>query len=207
MLVALYGVDARVTDLKFTPTQWLYLPIVYLIQALILGLLEESLFRGILHHRLRVDAPRLRGWALGLLSAFIFAAAHFLRPVHSRAPAPWWETSLNCVGGLGRIITEWPDAVGLLLVGLVLVVLRKRFGSIWLPLGVHAGWVWITKLSRKTLDDVKSVTESNPIFWGSEQVYDGVVGWTALVATLLICLWFRLPKPEERTPPVSDETP
>ena len=84
---------------------------------------------------------------------------------------------------------------------MVLVVLRRRFGSIWLPLGVHAGWVWITKISRKTLDDVKEITEARPLFWGSEQVYDGIVGWSALILTLLICLWIK----PSRT--VCDSTP
>lgn len=189
MLIA----GARVVDLRLEPLEIPYRAFLYLLQALILGLLEESLFRGLLQRRLGIQRPGVSALLAGSLGAALFSAAHFLRPPGDRPPQAWWDTGIACISGLAELGQRWTEALGLFLVGAVLIALRHRSGSIWLPLGVHAGWVWVMKISRKTLDETAELKGSATWLAGTERVYDGIPGWLALLATLLICLWLVRP--------------
>ena len=100
-----------------------------LLVALGVGLAEEFLFRGWLLFELERDyAPGLALW----INAFLYAVAHFLRPIP-------------------EIISTWPQFLGLLLLGMALVWARrspsyypgrKETGKLGLPIGLHAGLVW-----------------------------------------------------------------
>ena len=203
MQVGLYAGGARVMDPSYGWGRLAVKTVGYLFAALVLGLLEETLFRGVLHRSLRVDSLGWRGWGLGLLSAALFAAAHFLRPTDDRPVEGWWDTGIACLAALGTIPPRWPEAFGLLLVGLVLMALRKRTGSIWLSVGVHAGWVWIQKAARRLVDEDPEAVAEHPFWIGSERVYDGIAGWLALLLTFGLCLLWLRPKSEsvdERSP-------
>jgi hypothetical protein len=94
-------------------------------EGLLVGLavasIEELLFRGFLMH----TVERRNGWtAAALVSALLFAVAHFLKPLEA-------------------ILASWPQFPGLVLMGLVLALARRRGdGRLGLAVGLHAGWVW-----------------------------------------------------------------
>jgi hypothetical protein len=160
--------------------------ILYLGQALVLGLLEEGLFRGLILGRFR----EVTGPAFSLVfTSVLFAAAHFLQPLDIDRSAPAWQTGLVCLGGLADLPNpRWKEFLGLFLVGAVLGTLRLKTGAIWLPLGVHTGWVWVRMVARKTLEEVDPVVDEHLLLFGTMRHYDGVAGWLALGLTLAILL-------------------
>lgn len=85
---------------------------------------EELLFRGLFLRSLLLDNPPFRAIAL---SSVLFAALHFLRP--------------NL--GIGDII----PFLGLVVAGGVLAYAAWKTGSLWLPIGIHAGWVFFISVS------------------------------------------------------------
>lgn len=118
-----------------------------LASGLAVGFLEEFLFRGaMLALILRTVKPLP---ALVFLSAF-FAVVHFLRPPDKlELPPVAWDSGLWL---LGKIFAQWGDARFLLAelallfcVGWVLGWARLKTGSLWLPIGLHAGWVFGVK--------------------------------------------------------------
>ena len=190
MTFVLIALDARIIQPKLGPLALGVKVVLYLLQALVLGLLEESLFRGILHGRLRAAAGTIVAVGLG---GVIFGVSHFLRPPKNAPPEAWWDTMPACIEGVGGAFsTRWRECVGLVLVGVILGVLRSGRRTILLPLGVHAGWVWVRFVSGKTLVEVKDVVRPDLLLFGSKRLYDGVLGWSALLLTLGIAWWIGL---------------
>ena len=113
--------------------------------AVIVAVVEETIFRGILLGIfLRAMRPAL---AISTLS-FLFAFLHFLKP----PPGALIANPDSALAGfelLGRVIGRFADPLPLatefatlLAVGIVLGHARWRTASLWLPAGLHAGWVF-----------------------------------------------------------------
>ena len=193
-LVILNGVllllGARLIEPEMGPAMLLLKTVLYLLQALALALLEESLFRGLLHGRLRATFGPTVAIILG---STIFAVSHFLRPPKSRPPEAWWDTMPACFAGLGEMFTlRWREVVGLLLVGLILAIVREGRRTIFLAMGIHAGWVWVRFTSNKTLEDVDERINEDLWLLGTKRLYDGLLGWAALLFTLALIWWLRV---------------
>lgn len=92
-----------------------------LIVALGVGLAEELVFRGWLLDELERDyRPTSALW----ISSLLFALLHFIRP-------------------LAAVLQTWPQFLGLVLLGLLLVSAKRwACGALGLPIGLHAGLVW-----------------------------------------------------------------
>ena len=113
--------------------------------ALLVSLIEEVLFRGVLlgiFLRAMRPAP-----AIALLS-FLFAFVHFLEPPHgTTVPDP--EAANAGFVLLGQIFSRFADPLSIVsrfsilaMVGVVLAYARYRTASLWLPVGLHLGWVF-----------------------------------------------------------------
>lgn len=87
---------------------------------------EELLFRGLFLKTLMLDMSPRRAIAV---SALLFAALHYLRP------------------GLGA--SDLLPFMGLVMAGSVLAYAAWKSGSLWLPIGIHAGWVFFISLSNQ----------------------------------------------------------
>jgi len=92
-----------------------------LIVALGVSLAEELVFRGWLLDELERDyRPTSALW----ISSLLFALLHFIRP-------------------LAAVLQTWPQFLGLVLLGLLLVSAKRwARGRLGLPIGLHAGLVW-----------------------------------------------------------------
>ncbi len=156
-----------------------------LVSAVVVALLEEIFFRGMVHSAWR----RAGGPAAAIgVTAFIYAAVHFLQGEHSMG-AVQWTSGFAALGGLA---TGWEplDFLGaflsLLGVGLFLGWLRERTGHIWYCIGLHAGWVWAIAVSRR-------VTEPADGPWGwVVSDYDEITGFPAaawLVVMFVLTWW------------------
>lgn len=113
--------------------------------AVIVTLVEEVLFRGVLlgiFLRAMRTAP-----AIALLS-FLFAFVHFLEPpALARVLDP--EAANAGFLLLGQIFGRFADPLSMVsrfsilaAVGVVLAYARFRTASLWLPVGLHLGWVF-----------------------------------------------------------------
>lgn len=123
-----------------------------LLVALALAVFQEFLFRGIaLGIFLRAMRPAA---ALGL-SAVLFAFVHFLNPPPGLNVA---DPDAAGVGFelLGKIMAQFSEPRGvfgifspLLALGFVLAYARWRTASLFLPIGLHAGWIFVNGLLEK----------------------------------------------------------
>ena len=141
-----------------------------LFSALVVGVLEESLFRGALFGSLRKIVP----WSSALLlSSVFFAALHFLQ-----RPAPRdglsWAAGLALLPRMLGVFAEpkmlVPSFFTLVLAGLLLGLVYQKTGNLYCSIGMHAGWIfWQKTYGFLTRDAVGS----NPLIWGSRKMVDG----------------------------------
>jgi membrane protease YdiL (CAAX protease family) len=117
--------------------------------AVVLAAVQEVLFRGIaLGIFLRAMRPAA---ALGV-SALLFAMVHFLNPPAGlNVPDP--DASGVGFELLGMVLAQFGDLrmvlgnfVPLLALGGVLAFARWRTASLWLPLGLNAGWIFVNAM-------------------------------------------------------------
>jgi membrane protease YdiL (CAAX protease family) len=167
--------------LPWTLTKYLLLGIPFM-------LLEETIFRGLLLG----DLIRAYGTtAATIVSSLFFAVTHFLGATDAwkRIPAKAapTEAMVALFGGMERMVREWPELVGLVLVGLILCAARLRTGQLYLPMGIHAGWYWIKQVDGSFIRETPGC-DQHRIWLGSGQYLDGVLGWCALLATLVLML-------------------
>jgi membrane protease YdiL (CAAX protease family) len=146
---------------------------ISLVLALIISLIEEPLFRGILLVGLNKKLPVA---AAILISSIYYAALHFLSP---KTDIPVQE--LNLFSGfklLGKAVTSLfnPNILSaffaLLLVGIFLGVLRTQMkSSLGLCIGCHTCWVWQIKMSKQIFN-----TNFYSDYLYLINSYDGVIG-------------------------------
>ena len=124
----------------------------FLITALVVAAAEEAFFRGALLGLVgRTASP---GAALVFVSA-LFAVLHFLKPPEhavNMGLIRWWSG----FAFLPKTFWQWREPglvlggfTTLFVVALVLGYARLRTRALWLPIGLHAGWVFGLKSFAK----------------------------------------------------------
>jgi len=104
--------------------------------------IEEPLFRGlILGLLLRTGWPKMSMLAT---SAF-FAAAHFFKSAEQAPTSVTWTSGFQAIpDSFSRFadpLSILPALATLFLIGWILADARVRTRSLWLPIGLHAGWI------------------------------------------------------------------
>jgi membrane protease YdiL (CAAX protease family) len=130
-----------------------------MVGAVIVGVVEEILFRGLLFSVLRRGFGVMTGV---LITSLVFAAVHFADPeppvgvVYGR-----WYAGLRL---LTYMFTPhdmiWYSAnmfFTLFFMGLTLAFLRAHYKSIYMDIGLHAGWVWMMRTAGLVVSRQKSV--------------------------------------------------
>jgi len=152
--------------------------------AVAVSLIEEFLFRGMILGSLR----RHRSFAISAaVSSMLFAVVHFFRrPESPAAVGPW--TGLEMLGqmlsGLSDPSALLPGLMSLGLIGWLLSWCREHTGSLWLSIGLHAGWIFWFK-SYQFLTGPAAGSEAQAWWWGSTRLHDG---WLTLVVLALTSL-------------------
>ena len=127
LVASLYGVEVLLGWANFHPRILWAIVLEGLAVGVGIGLTEELLFRGWLLTELRTSLSHMGAifW-----SSIIFALAHFIKP-------------------LPEVLQTSPQFLGLLMLGILLASGRymnrlnhRRFNSLGLPIGLHAGLVW-----------------------------------------------------------------
>ncbi len=156
--------------------------------ALAASLGEEFIFRGVL---LGLWLRTARPLTAGVGTALVFAALHFLEPPAGYAVA---DPTAPLAGFqlLGAVLMHYTDPaffvadfLTLFVLGLVLAWGRVRTGSLWLPMGLHCGWVLVFKLfhMRMTRAPHGWVGE----FLAGNDLRSGVLPLAVALLTLLVC--------------------
>jgi membrane protease YdiL (CAAX protease family) len=148
--------------------------------ALTVALLEEILFRGALQGAVRKTT--VEDFAL-VTVAVLYAAVHFLKPPsHGLDPATirWWSGLALLPDTLAQFRQPALLLGGfttLLLVGLILGYAREVTRSLWMPVGLHAGWV----LGKMSFMAMTLHSEAWP--WVGPDILIGLAPLLALLAT------------------------
>ena len=124
----------------------------FLISALAVAAIEEFLFRGLLMGAVMRTA---RPFYALIFVSFFFALIHFLKPPTNCARLADQDIHYFWTGfwTVGQIFAQFDNPVfiakgfaTLFAVGLVLGWARLRTSSLWLCMGLHAGWVFCVKI-------------------------------------------------------------
>lgn len=164
--------------------------------AIVVACVEEFLFRGV---ALGLAARAIGRWPAAIGVSFVFAAVHFLKPAkQSDAEIHWWSGFAQ----IPRIAEATPAPVllafgllSLFVAGMILAMAALRTRSLWLPIGIHAGWIfgqqgiqWLGKLRLKPADEL--------LPWVGPNVVSGAVptGLVPLFVLLLtgVAVWLYL---------------
>lgn len=112
--------------------------------ALAVAVIEETLFRGVLQGVVRRASSSTGAF---LFVPALYAIVHFLKPPGDA----FAQTSITWGSGFVQtLLAMWQFAdpklvaggfMTLFLVGIILAYARLRTRSLWLPVGLHAGWI------------------------------------------------------------------
>jgi len=120
-----------------------------IVGAVLIGFLEEALFRGLLFGSIRKSSGF---WMAALISSLLFMAVHFAKPEPEVTPVYGdWKSGLEMFKHMfytGHHISHYfPFMLTLFLMGVVLCLVYERQGSILMAVGLHTGWVIVIRLS------------------------------------------------------------
>lgn len=140
------GMGAREFRWPAAGTEVLSKTVEILAGAILVGALEEALFRGVLFGGLRRTTGTVRAV---VVSSLVYALVHFFE-----RPAPpalvTWYSGLDAVAQMLCGLARWdrwvPFFGTLTLAGILLARLYQASGSLWLPMGMHTGWVIALKM-------------------------------------------------------------
>lgn len=152
------GVCLLATDvaaLKESPP-WNLLPRIFL-TAIVVAIIEESLFRGAILGLFRQSMPTLPAV---IVTSALFSILHFLKPPYAQFVDVRWYSGFQL---LPQVFWQFSDPIlltglfsSICVLGLLLAHAAVRTQSLWLPIGIHAGVVFgklsFSKLTQRTRD-------------------------------------------------------
>jgi membrane protease YdiL (CAAX protease family) len=159
------------------------------IQGLLVGFIEEYIFRGLIFYSF------LKRWnwlPAAILTSLIFASLHFLEghgDVEAVDPSAWNAGFVICGMMLRNMFHEFilfPDALGLFSVGMILCDAAYRTGSLWYGTGLHAGWVFFTKFRTPF---VYFAPDADQWLIGGGRMFNGVIPIVAIFIIFPLTHW------------------
>ena len=181
---------------------WHKMPIVF-VAASFVPVLEELLFRGFILGVLLRSFSRLGAL---LLSSALFSIIHFLKAPEQTTPndAVRWFSGFDSIahsfGQFGDPMLLAAGFLTLLVIGCILADARLQTASLWLPIGLHAGWIFANGTFSKAAH-----REVLALPWLGKDLLVGIVPLTlALTSWALMRLWVqhaaaRVSEPVSRT--------
>jgi membrane protease YdiL (CAAX protease family) len=114
-----------------------------LLAAITVPLIEEAFFRGII---LGVLLKSGRKYLAILVVSALFAVVHFLKAPERTSTTVTWTSGLNSIthsfGQFASPIMLLSALATLFLIGCILADARVLTRSLWLSIGLHAGWIF-----------------------------------------------------------------
>jgi uncharacterized protein len=159
--------------------------------ATFVPLVEEALFRGLILGILLRSGHKL--FAVIVTSAF-FSIVHFLKAPEGTSQVVNWWSGFNSIA---HAFSQFSDPAlvlagftTLFLIGWILADSRLRTESLWLPIGLHAGWIFgnsfFNRIARRQILALP---------WLGKNLLVGLLPlMVCLVTWLLVILWLNRPK-------------
>jgi membrane protease YdiL (CAAX protease family) len=146
------------------------------------GFMEEILFRGLIFKGLYEQLGRARAY---LFAALFYSAIHFVKPGDSATLGgldPWTGARYlaNSFQPFTELQTLFPGLLGLYLIGAVLCYAFERTGTLYLSIGLHAGWIFSLKTLRVFGDFRRG--DLGWLFGSTDpKIVSGVVTWLGIL--------------------------
>lgn len=154
------------------------------ISGILIGLLEETFFRGMVYSAVRRES----GIAVAVvLSSAFYAAMHFISASAPPAGTPLaWDSGLALLPSVGSNLLDLghlDSFIALFVAGVLLALVREYTGNIALAIGIHAGWVTVIKETKYLLD----TNRASDLIWlvGSYDEISGLLGAVLLSLSTL----------------------
>jgi membrane protease YdiL (CAAX protease family) len=159
-----------------------------ILAAVTVPFIEEAFFRGIaLGILLRTGRKLMSVLAVSVL----FAAVHFLKGSEWEPPRVTWTSGFQAIGdafaGFGDPMMVLAAFATLFLIGCILADGRVLTRSLWLPIGLHAGWIFASGtfnwLARRQMPALP---------WLGKNLLIGIIPLSLLAITWIVMrLWLR----------------
>jgi membrane protease YdiL (CAAX protease family) len=152
------------------------------------ALIEEALFRGLF---LGVLLRGSRPLTAALLSSAIFSIVHFLKaPDQTSTSVGWTSGFISLAHSFDQFTEPMLVLAGfttLFLIGVILAHARQCTRSLWLPIGLHAGWVFASGAFNKIAH-----REIVALPWLGKNLLIGVVPLgVCFVSWILLGAWLK----------------
>jgi membrane protease YdiL (CAAX protease family) len=184
----LLGTHLRVMNADFVPSAVSFARIflIGLGSGIAVALIEETVFRGVLHTAIeRESGP----WMAAALTAPLFAVLHFTAKTRIPAADLGWGSGFDLLA-LSFAPLSHPALVldaflSWLAVGLILSLTRALTGNIAVAIGLHAGWVVVLRMLQEATAGADA-----PAYSAWVAHFDGLLGYwllpwgTAIAAAL-----------------------
>ena len=122
--------------------------VVYFVGALLVGVIEEGLFRGMFFGALRRS---IGFWGGVVIASLIYSAVHFAKPRPSVGTVyGHWYSGLDLIPHMFNTVDLgprfFPLALTLFFLGMGFCAFYQRTGSLYFSIGLHAGFVWLMRI-------------------------------------------------------------
>jgi uncharacterized protein len=168
----------RVMDPSFVPsaTGFARIFLVGVGSGISVALLEETVFRGIMHTAIERESG---AWTAALLTAPLFAVLHFFAKVRIPAADIGWGSGFDLLvlsfAPLSHPALVLDSILSWLTVGLILSLTRVLTGNIAVALGLHAGWVVVLRMLQES-----TASGNSPAYSAWVGRFDGLLGYWLL---------------------------
>ncbi|HEX3420382.1 MAG TPA: CPBP family intramembrane glutamic endopeptidase [Candidatus Udaeobacter sp.] len=159
-----------------------------ILAAVSVPFIEEAFFRGIVLGLLLRTGRKLT--SVIFVSA-LFAAVHFLKGSAWESPTVTWTSGFQAIGdafaGFGDPMMVLASFATLFLIGCILADGRVLTCSLWLPIGLHAGWIFASGtfewLARRQMPALP---------WLGRNLLVGIIPLgLAAITWIIMRLWFK----------------
>jgi len=161
-----------------------------LLTAFTVGFLEEIFFRGIIFRGLLEDWKPLPAFVVANL---FYSALHLVKPAEE-----YFLSGIDPWAGFRHLFSTFapflepaqiaPGIIGLFLIGIVLSYAFVRTGTLYLSIGLHAGWI----ISIKTVRVFGDYTRENLgwLFGSTDpKIVSGVMTWAGVILVGVAVHW------------------
>jgi CAAX protease family protein len=161
-----------------------------ILTAFTVGLLEEVFFRGIIFRGLLEDWKPLSAFVAANL---FYSALHFVKPADA-----YFLSGIDPLAGFRHLVSTFapfldpseiaPGLIGLWLIGIVLSYAFARTGTLYLSIGLHAGWIISIKTVRVFGDYRRN--DLGWLFGSSDpKIVSGVATWAGIILVGIAVHW------------------
>jgi membrane protease YdiL (CAAX protease family) len=156
--------------------------------AAVVPFIEEAFFRGLVLGILLKIGPRFMSI---LVSSALYSIVHFLKaPEHTSAVVSWtsgFNSIAHAFVQFGDPLLIAAGFTTLLLIGCILAEARLETKSLWLPIGLHGGWILTAGAFNKI-----ALRQQLVLPWLGKNLLVGIIPLVVLCVTwLILCAWFH----------------